>query len=441
MFNLIKWFKRKQPTLVTKTTEAPKVEKPEFGVATGQTDEIEPESYSFSAEELQNFYLTNSWVRKYVDTVVRGCLKYPLRAVIIPDHRTTESEERVKEINDLLKWANKVEPFSSVREKYLRDLLLYGNGVVEITPRDSKGKIKELYSAPGYLLRVNADERGNLNLEKAYHFLDPETGDKLDITYPFHAIVHFKFDQLSDRVYGTTPITSAYREFNADSTSARQLQTGIQDINPVIITVPKTNSSFVESVIRKVTTMLADKKGIRVAGLNADADAIELSKKTLSEELDLQKWVAQRHNIFSIPPFKLGFVSQVGSMSAREQREEFASFISTIVLYECELLTLILLKTRLDYQDIEITAPGVFTRLDYERVRVVERLLRARVITPNEARTQFLGLSPLSTEEADQLQEVKSEELKKDNTSKTLLDQLTEDLKIEKDREMKPEGM
>ena len=111
----------------------------------------------------------------------------------------------------------------------------------------------------------------------------------------------------------------------------------------------------------------------------------------------------QKANIFNIPPFKLGLVADVGSLSAREQRDDFKALIEGIVKYEITKWNAILLRAKLKYDKIEITCPNLATKLEYERARIAVRLVNGSIITPNEARVKYLGLPRLEDPAADQL--------------------------------------
>lgn len=385
-----------------KKTEAPLNEIESPAVSSG-TAYVDPEEKTLSADQLSTLYLTNSWVRKYVNIIANGCAHYKLQAVPAPGVNAGAAKAHCDEVNFILSYANEVETFSDVRTKYLKDLLLYGNGALEVQPKTGTS-IKFVYAAPGYLLRAKYDANGNLAKSGCYAFMDPKTGVESTITYGQEDIVHFKLDQLSDRFYGSSAIGAAYKEFNADTKAIKEMERGDFGIGAQIIAFPKQTKSFITTVMSSIQSVITGKGGNKVVSVNTEAmTRIPLSDKTYKDEFEFQKWLVQRHNVFGIPPFKLGFVDSTGSMSAREQREEFQSLISTLVTYECEKLTLILIRARLKYEDVVITSPELVTRLDYEKARVLDRLVMSGIITPNEAREKYLGLDRAKDKYADQL--------------------------------------
>jgi phage portal protein BeeE len=390
-----------------KKTEAPLAEVESPAISEGVAY-VAPEERSLSADQLSTLYLTNSWVRKYIDIIVSGCLKYKLQAVPAPGVNAAVATAHMQEVNTFLSYANEVETFGDVRGKYLKDLLLFGNGALECQPKTGTA-IKFLYAAPGYLLRAKFDAYGNLAKAGCYAFMDPKTGVESETTYGQEDLVHFKLDQLSDHFYGSSPIASAYKELNADTKALKEMERGDFGISPQVLGFPKQTKTWISTVMTSIQSVITGKGGNKVVSVNTDdIKKIALSDKTYKDEFEFQKWLVQRHNVFGIPPFKLGFVDSTGSMSAREQREEFQSLIWTLVTYECEKLTLILCRLRLKYEDVIITSPELITRLDFDKARVLDRLVMSGIITPNEARVKYLGLDAILDKNADKLYMKKS---------------------------------
>ena len=365
----------------------------------------------YDPKDLEDLYLQNSWVRKYINIIVRACLQYKLQAVVLPLYKGSDAAQKhVEEINQLLRYPNLQESFLSVRKKILVDLLLHGNGAMEFSPK--KGPVKELYAAPGFMLRVNTDNKGNfVDPEMAYIFLPPgynqitdemKTPEKM---FPFNSIVHYKYDELSDRIYGISPLNSVTSELEADAHSVKDMARGDYGVPPTILSFPKQSKTFVDKVVSMIHQTLTGKAGNKVIAVNVDCQKYALSDKKYGDEFAYQKWLATRHNVYGIPTFKLGFTDGSGSTSAtREQRDEFMALVETLVQYECELLTVILARNRMKYLDVEIICPALVTRLDFDKSRVIDRLVSNGIITPNEAREVYLGLAKSPDPEADKLQ-------------------------------------
>lgn len=392
------WFQKK--------SDAPhQVEIP--AVSRGSED-IEQESTGISNSLALNYYTSNTWVRKYVNTIVNGMLRYKLQAVLIDgaDPNDQANVDALKQVNLLLTYANESETFGDVRSKYLKDFILFGNGTMEISPKNGH-TVKNLYAAPGAYLKIMADESGNISKGQAYGFIDPKLGDVAEGGwYSLDDIVHFKMDALSDRLFGQSPISASSYELLADSKAAKEMGRGDFGVTPQLLIMPKATKNFVDSVLRAVQQVITGRAGNKIVTASAeDLKTVKLSGKEYKDEFEFQKWLVQRHNVYGIPPFKLGFVSDVGSQSAKEQREEFLTLIELMVTYECEKLSLVLCSQKLKLENVKIVAPALVTRVDYEKSRVLDRLVSVGIITPNEARSKYLGLPRVEDPLADKLRQ------------------------------------
>jgi hypothetical protein len=280
---------------------------------------------------------------------------------------------------------------------------------MELAPKT--GPVKELYAAPGFMLRVNTDNKGNfVNPEQAYIFLPPgynQITDEMktpENMFPFDSIIHYKYDELSDRVYGISPLNSVTSELQADANSVKDMARGDYGVPPTILSFPKQSKGFVDKVVSMIHQTLTGQAGNKVIAVNVDCQKFPLSEKTYTDEFAYQRWLATRHNVYGIPTFKLGFTDGTGASATREQRDEFMALIETLVQYECELMTVILARNRMEYKDVEIICPALVTRLDFDKSRVLDRLVSNGIITPNEAREVYLGLTKSPDPEADKLQ-------------------------------------
>lgn len=397
-FDITNWFQKKSRTPLA-------AESPSVSTSEGRGD---PEAAAISAERLLELYLTNSTVRKTINVLVNGCLRFDL--VAVPKKGFEKDQTAINqaiELNKVLQYANEYEVFSEVREKYWRDFFLYGTGCCEISPKgNGKTQNLQLYAGPGYLLRAKYDDNGNLNTSQAWGFLDAETQQIApDSVCGLQDVIVFKLDQLSDRFYGTSPIVASNPELTADSKAVKEMSRGDFGIPVQIISAPKQTKSFIDGLVRNIQALITGRGGNKVITVNASEriEQIKLSGKEFKDDFEYQKWLTQRSNMFAIPPFKLGFEIANGSASTKELREEFLEMIAAFVKFECQKLTYVLCMLKLKYENVEIISPELVTRLDVERAKVVERLVSAGIITANEARERYLNMPKSMDKTADRL--------------------------------------
>jgi len=291
----------------------------------------------------------------------------------------------------------------SVREKYVKDLFLYGRGGVEIEP-STVDEAKALYAVPGYAIRLNVDQTGSFKDDKnAYKLVDPDDTTTEVASLPVDSLIFMVLDKMSDRVYGSDPITSIYTDLNTDLTTSKNIQAGSNTVKSGIICLPKAPRKLLKDIVDRMMMLCKRNSRTRIVATNTDGKFLDISNLNPEDNIKLQKWLFKKANIWNIPLFKLGIVEDTGSLNAREQMNDFREMIESLVKYEIDQFNAILISSKLKWDDVEISCPNFATKLDYERARIAVRLVNGRIITPNEAREKYLGLPKSEDDRADRL--------------------------------------
>jgi len=402
----MKFFLRFKKSKDKENKQSPIRETNEY-VATSE-DYVDAQFEKVSVQTIQQLYDYSNLLKKYINIIVNEVLRYPLIAVPKKEFKdNSQTKRRVDYINKLLVKANSVETFNEVRSKYIKDLYLYGIAGIEIEPTKTK-EATALYAVPGYAIRLNVDNTGAnfKSHDKAYVVLDPNDMSNPDkaVYFPVDSFIYFVLDNLSDRLYGSSYIASIYSELMTDIKSSKNLSSGMYNVKTGIICLPKVGRKIIKDVISRFGLLVKKNARTKLTAVNSDGKFIDLSNLTPKDAVELQKWLSKKANVFNIPPFKLGLSEGEGSLNAREQKDDFRALIEGIVKYEIEKLNSILVLSKLQYDDVEITCPNFATKVDYERARIAVRLVNGKIITPNEARHLYLGLPPLEDPEANKLQ-------------------------------------
>ncbi len=381
--------------------ESPTKERP-GAFATG--DYVAPEYEDVDYSDIQDLYDKSSLLKKYIKIIMDELKRYELKAK--PIGKSSANKKAADEVNKRLLNANSIETYQEIREKYIKDLFLYGRGGIEIEPTESK-EVLALYAVPGYSIRLNVDETGAnfKNEDKAYSLVDPEETDQVVVEFPYDSFIYLVYDKLSDRVYGSQPINSIYSELKADLKASKNIEAGTNSIKPGILCLPKAPRKLLKQVLTNLSRLINKNAKTKIVASNSDGKFLDLSNLKPEDNVDLQKWLIKKANIFNIPLFKLGLAEDSGSLNAREQKDDFRASMESIVMYEVDKLNKTLINDKLDIADkVEIYCPNLATKLEYERTRVAVRLVNGGIITPNEARTRYLGLDKLEEDpKADRL--------------------------------------
>jgi len=309
---------------------------------------------------------------------------------------------------------------------------IFNKATVELEPTTKKD-VTDIYAVPGYTIRLNVDNSGNFkNDNKAYQLIDPENTDQVAATFPVDSFIYFVLDKLSDRVYGSPPITSIRQELISDIKASKNVEAGTNSIKAGVVCVPNAPKTLLKDVIDRFASLCKRNARTKIVAVNRDGKFLDLSNLNPKDNIEIQKWLISKANIFNIPLFKLG-LSEAGSLNAREQRDDFKSMIEALVKYELDKLNAILLFSKLGWNDVEIVCPNFATKLDYERTRIAVRLVNGHIITPNEAREIYLGLPRSSDPKADEIQFPKVDSTETPSKEKSVSDEKEYENKKEKE--------
>ena len=405
MFSKI--FKKKVVISNTKgKTEAKDSQSKEQPGIASAGDFVSPQYETISYEAIQNLYDTSPLLKQYIGAILTEALRYKFAGRAKKGYEgKTKTKTRIAYLNQLLAKCSPTETFMEVREKYIKDLYLYGRAGIELEPTTTPN-VEAMYAVPGYCIRLNVDETGSnfKNPKKAYKLMHPEETDKEVASFPQDSLVYLVLDKMSDRVYGSDPITSIYTELQTDINTSNNLKAGSFSTKSGVLCLPKAPKKILKDIIERITAMCRKNSRVKIVASNVDGKFIDFSNLNLKDNIDLQKWLVTKANIWNIPPFQLGLAGEAGSLNAREQRDNFRSLIERLVRYELSKLNAILVTTKLGFEDVELYCPNLATKLSYERARIAVRLVNGKIITPNEARVTYLGLDSHKDPRADQLQ-------------------------------------
>jgi len=233
--------------------------------------------------KLWDCYWNNCWVRACVDKIIKEVAKYKLKVTVashVEDEEDEELQERINKVRKLLSNPNdKIESYDSIRRKYLRDILIYDAGALEIVYSRTEGekakrkldknikelrklldeKIndkfenkdttdldkrinrirdeikklrqiikqeesnddtsrepRELYDLAGSRVKLNVDKHGNFKSDdEAYKLLDKN--NKIVSSFGIKELIYFVANPVAGKVYGLSPIESIYNTVLADN--------------------------------------------------------------------------------------------------------------------------------------------------------------------------------------------------------------------------------
>jgi len=163
-----------------------------------------PEYVKLSDDDAYTLFRGNEWVNAVVNRIVDDCTK--LHPVIIPKKRDMELKPRhqriIEGVDDFLTIPNpNKESFTDLREKFIKDMLVVGRGVMEKV--FFARVLGELYALKASSVDVKADKHGTIPDKNAYVQKAP---DGKEVWFDKNEIIWGIFRQMSGSYYGEKPL-------------------------------------------------------------------------------------------------------------------------------------------------------------------------------------------------------------------------------------------
>lgn len=165
---------------------------------------IVPEYIKLSNDDALSLFRGNEWVNSTINHIIDDCTK--ILVTIMPRDKNMKTKPRhnsaIRMVDDFLWGVNEQkENFNSLREKFIKDMLIYGRGTME---KVFKGSVlNELYCLRASTIDVNADKYGTIPESRAYI----QTGkDGREVYFDKNEILWSVFRELSGSYYGEKPL-------------------------------------------------------------------------------------------------------------------------------------------------------------------------------------------------------------------------------------------
>lgn len=175
-----------------------------FVYDTSLNNYLVPEYVKLSDDDAFSMYRGNEWVNAVVSRIVDDCTK--LRPKVVPKHQDMELRPRhvriIESIDSFLLAPNpNKESFTDLREKFIKDMLVVGRGVMEKV--FARRVLAELYALKASSVDVKADKHGTIPDKNAYL---QESPDGTEVWFDKNEIIWGIFRQISGSYYGEKPL-------------------------------------------------------------------------------------------------------------------------------------------------------------------------------------------------------------------------------------------
>lgn len=348
---------------------------------------------NLTVSQIKELIMATVWAETCVQTIVDEVIKYP----IICDNEDAT-------ISAFLKFPSEKEPLMSIRKKYLKDMLRFGNGAVVIQKKGQKPY--QLVAVPGYSLRVTDDNPPKYKFLKVDEggvsssvFLQDKKGN--DVTFDIDEVMHFQIDAESDSTLAPAPLARVYNEVLTDKYIGQRLTQFIQKgfYKPSFLSLPGINKKDLEEFVELLNASLSEDS--KMYGINKEGTCTAIPFMDAKDVVELDRWMGLKiAAVYKVPPFMVNLIQDTGSLNAREQKARFLeNVVLPILEYESYIYTVVLARLAFKNEAVEITSPLIGTKLNYDRARIARLLVgnADSIISVDEARKSLFNLPPMGT--------------------------------------------
>lgn len=362
--------------------------------------------------DLWTRYVFNEWVRACVDKIIKEVVRYKVVAKPIQEKADDATAlKHAEEVQLLLNNPNNnIESFDDIRRKYLRDILVYDSGAMEVVYHGHTPI--ELYDIKGCNVRLNIDAHGDFkNPESsAYKLTDPKDPSKVLAEWGAKELIYMIANPVSGSVYGLSPIETLWNSIDNDTEASdfnkRMLKhsgviSGVLAFPNMPKQILRKNQRYWQEETRKKTRKL-------IVTNNGDAKFIKMGESQKDMQfLEFQKWLLNKiMAVYGMQPIVMGVIdSTTGKLNSTEQRKQFKQdAVLPLLKLETHRLTDVLIRSGFEFDDIEfkyIEPTSVDEEFDLEKTKVG---CQYGFITVNEAR-EFVNLPILTDDKGKPLPE------------------------------------
>jgi len=163
----------------------------------------EPMLVQVSDQEAYELYTNNEWTFSAIGRIIDDCVKVPIE--VVPKEKDKEIKgriaDRIKVVRAFFDDPNdNKESMREIREKWIRDFLVYGRGAMEKVKED--GRIKELYSLMAKQVKIKSDRQGNLYPKKTYKLKSLDGDSTKDKWFDKDEVIFVVDNPASHTLYG-----------------------------------------------------------------------------------------------------------------------------------------------------------------------------------------------------------------------------------------------
>lgn len=331
---------------------------------------LQPSIVKLRDEDCWSLYRGNEWIMSAVNRIVADCIKVTPK--IAPKDKTRKMSGRLSKriaiIQDFLDNPNNnKESFFEVREKVIRDLLIYGRGTMEKKLSGSR-RLVEVYGVCSKNIKLQADQHGTLPDSQAYRYEYTQSNNPNNqpIFFDIDEMIFMVLHPCSATAYGLKTLDGIANAVAADI--LRSAFNANYFVNGAEANGLMSLEGLSKSELKKFrdywqTNFKGAKNAHKTAVVNVPVNYVRMA--ITNRDLQFAEYgVELRTKIFAaynIPPFIMGIVDQnTGKLNSGQQVELYKDgALRPILNKEAYYYTKEIIQMGFGFSDLEVTFPAL----------------------------------------------------------------------------------
>lgn len=365
------------------------------------SDQKEGRDPRVSYKTLEQLYKKESWVRACIDVTARTGTSNGF--VLVAKEGVEESsitDREVEPIHNLLETPNPNDTFSEIITEVITDLHLYGDAYVEIV-LDEKKQPKGIFNLYAPSIRALVDKHGTV-LGYVQMVQSSRGGKGEAVVFRPEEIIHFRFPNPGNEVYGLSPLESLFLPIEVDLWAQEYNKKFFQnnatprlhvDLGNCTLAQLKRTREYFRHMLKGASNAhktLVTEGGTKIEAIGVQPKDMEfLNQRKFSRD--------EICAVMGVPPMKIGIFEDVNRASALESDKSFKKEkiipLQRMIAKKINLSLISLFKSRVEFTFVELDLQDAKERAQIDAIDI-----KSGVITIEEARRRR-GLPPLEMNE------------------------------------------
>jgi HK97 family phage portal protein len=360
---------------------------------------LTPEKIVLTDSQAYDMYVANDWINAVVGRIAEDCAKIkPIITLIDKTKKLKPKHKRfIEHWNNMMLRPNlNKESFSALREKFIRDGLIYGRATMEKT-FNKFGFLKELYTIKSSTIELKTDKHGVIQKRG---FVQKKEGK--EITFSNNEIIFTVFKPSTECIYGEKHLDTLANTVASDilrSTYNSNFFVNSAEAGGIL-----SLEGFKKQDIRKFQqAWKSAHKGAGNAHRTAVVNVPVKWVQTTITNRDMQfseygrELMMKIFAVYKVQPFIMGVIDgTTGKLNSSEQTSMHKSgTLKPILMKEAWAYTTEILHDGFGMTDLQVEFEGVDLADSVTQTAIDREDINAGIVTINEVRNRR-GLSPVT---------------------------------------------